>query len=165
MLVHLISDLIKDQKLKTEFSQDPISVVKRYGITDFSSIQSDGFDAIINQISSEIKESFAIPSFLGWPNTNTPQIYSISPNSIETSKNIGKISIKGIYFDNCEKILNITLTNNSTTITTQKFEKISDKLIEAHFDGNLNPDFYSITINTEIKTEQPITLSRALNVI
>lgn len=146
MLVHLMSDLIKDKTLKLEFSQTPISVFERYGIMDFESLNSNGIEALIDRISSEIKESLELPHMLGWPSPEEVKVTNVKPDKKSVSENIGEIEIHGTNFNSLKKgsINKIEFRNSSDSISTKDFKISSDKLIQAIFNGSLNSGDYDL---------------------
>jgi hypothetical protein len=146
MLVHLMSDLIKDKTLKLEFSQTPIAVFERYGIMDFESLNSNGIEALIDRISSEIKESLELPHMLGWPSPEEIKVTNVTPDKKSVSEYIGEIEIHGTNFNSLKKgsINKIEFRNSSDSISTIDFKISSDKLIQANFNGSLNSGDYDL---------------------
>lgn len=163
MLVHLVSDLIKDKTLKSEFSQDPFSVFERYQIKDLESLRSKGIEALSDRISLEITESIELPHLLGWPSPENIKVTNVTPDKKLASDNIGEIEIHGTNFNHIEKdkIKKISFENNYDNISTTDFEVISNKLIQANFTGSLKQGDYDLIVYKR-KEERGYILENAL---
>ena len=160
MLVHLISDLVKDKTLRVELSQNPGIVFERYGVEDLGSLNSNGLDTILERVSKEIKDTLEIPTLVGWPSPDSIKVTNVTPDVKSPDENIGEIVIHGSNFDSLkeDQIGQFIFDNSKDNISTSDFEIIDDSKIKTIFNGTLSVGDYNLSISF-VKVEESIKVT------
>lgn len=121
MLIHLLSDLIKEPALQEEFSQSPNDVLSKYGMNDASGLGTSGFDGLLGQVGAELKSQLGNKAIiLGWPNPGDVKINDVEPFSKKAGEVLGAFDVTGINFDKITTIEEISFSQESKAIVKVK---------------------------------------------
>ncbi len=152
MLIHLISDLMKNKELNAQFQTDPVSVFKKYQIEAKNQLKKEGIEGISEAITEEIKNFFSHETpIYGWPG-GIMEISSIEPTQRSVGEAIGEVIIHGQSFNDIEneKEVSIVLISGAMKQYIAKdFQILSEEKIAASFPYSIPAGTYVLAIIKE----------------